>query len=325
MKKIILLGAIALLSTSLFAQLGNSNVFPSTGFAGIGTKLPTEALQIHSGTIRLDQYIGTEARVLTIDSTGKIVPGMPVSAIKIPDGLGGVSAISADQPIPGVFPYWSLTGNNVAGTYTRASTTRVGDVETVPVAELGIAQSMDINFYTNSRYNVIMSLLAGTGGLRINGITNINNTLNVTKDVGFASKLNVAKDVTLSANLAVLNDATVNRLSIGGANFGSNASTKLAVEGLIYAREIKVLASGLTPDYVFEKDYKLSSLKELEQYIVENKHLPGIPSACEVQENQGVELGEMNRLLLEKVEELTLYLIKQQKEIDQLKSQKADK
>jgi len=96
-------------------------------------------------------------------------------------------------------------------------------------------------------------------------------------------------------------------------NVGIGTATpneKLAVNGKIRAKEIKVEPNPATwPDYVFGTDYNIASLAELEKYIKENKHLPEIPSAKEVAAN-GVELGEMNKLLLKKVEELTLYLIK---------------
>jgi hypothetical protein len=66
------------------------------------------------------------------------------------------------------------------------------------------------------------------------------------------------------------------------------------------------------PDYVFEKDYDLLSLSELETYITQNKHLPEVPSAKEM-EAEGLNLKEMNLLLLKKVEELTLHLIEMKK------------
>ncbi|CAL2078389.1 hypothetical protein [Tenacibaculum sp. 190524A02b] len=89
---------------------------------------------------------------------------------------------------------------------------------------------------------------------------------------------------------------------------------KLAVDGKIGAREIKV-ESRAWPDYVFTKDYNLLTLKEVENHIKEKGHLPNIPSAKEVEVNKGIELGEMNRKLLEKVEELTLYTIQQEKQL----------
>jgi hypothetical protein len=104
---------------------------------------------------------------------------------------------------------------------------------------------------------------------------------------------------------------TSGNVGIGTWNPGS---FKLAVDGKIGGREIHCKV-GSWADYVFEKDYKLPSLAELQQYIEQNKHLPEIPTEAEVAEN-GVNLGEMNRLLLKKVEELTLYMIEQNKEMN---------
>ncbi|RQO69381.1 hypothetical protein DBR43_14945 [Pedobacter sp. KBW06] len=96
---------------------------------------------------------------------------------------------------------------------------------------------------------------------------------------------------------------------------------KLAVAGNVIAESIKVQLSTAWPDYVFAKSYKLPALAETEKFINENGHLPGIPMASEVKSN-GIDLGEMNAKLLQKIEELTLHLIRQQKEIDQLKKGK---
>jgi len=83
-------------------------------------------------------------------------------------------------------------------------------------------------------------------------------------------------------------------------------------EGLIRAKEIKV-QSNVWSDFVFEKDYILPTLEALETFIAENKHLPEIPTEAEVTEN-GINLGEMNAKLLQKIEELTLYMIEQNKQ-----------
>lgn len=95
---------------------------------------------------------------------------------------------------------------------------------------------------------------------------------------------------------------------------------ELAVDGQIICEEVKVQISGSWPDYVFDEGYKLPTLDEVEKHIEEKGHLPNIPSACEV-EDDGLTLGEMQKKLMEKVEELTLYTIQQQKEIEALKKQ----
>ena len=92
---------------------------------------------------------------------------------------------------------------------------------------------------------------------------------------------------------------------------------KLGVDGGIIASRVYVKDSGEWPDYVFTDDYKLMSFAELKTYITENGHLPGLPSANEVQ-GTGIDLGEMQNLLLQKIEELTLYSLKQQETIEYL-------
>ncbi len=105
-------------------------------------------------------------------------------------------------------------------------------------------------------------------------------------------------------------------------NLGIGTATpdsKLAVNGKIHAKEVKVDLTGW-PDYVFENSYNLPSLQEVENHIVEEGHLPNIPSASEVEKN-GIQLGEMNAKLLQKIEELTLYMIAQDKKTKQLQKE----
>jgi hypothetical protein len=126
------------------------------------------------------------------------------------------------------------------------------------------------------------------------------------------------------------NIASAGRLMLTGTgnhyfangNVGIGTTTpneKLAVNGKIRAIEIKV-ESANWPDYVFEKDYALPTLNHIEAYIKQYKRLPEMPSAKEVAAN-GIELGEMNKLLLKKQEELTLLLIEQNKQLQQLSAE----
>ncbi|NLR78305.1 hypothetical protein [Chitinophaga eiseniae] len=91
---------------------------------------------------------------------------------------------------------------------------------------------------------------------------------------------------------------------------------KLAVAGAIVSESVKVKQKNNWPDFVFKPAYQLASLQEVESYVKKYKHLPDMPAAKEV-ENNGLDLGEMNRKLLQKVEELTLYLIEQNKTIQE--------
>lgn len=110
---------------------------------------------------------------------------------------------------------------------------------------------------------------------------------------------------------------------LGNVGIGtSKPKHKLSVNGTIQSKEVLVTTLAADwPDFVFNPEYKLTSLHELDKYIESEKHLPGVPSAKEIDE-EGIKVGEMNAVLLQKVEELTLYVIELQKQIDELKGDK---
>ena len=114
--------------------------------------------------------------------------------------------------------------------------------------------------------------------------------------------------VTLQSTLSVTGNVSVN----GNALIDANGGVK-----------VKSLRVTLTdwPDYVFSESHRQMPLCELERYIAERGHLPDVPAAAEV-EQEGVDVGAMNKVLLQKVEELTLYIIDLQKQIDNLKTNK---
>jgi hypothetical protein len=103
----------------------------------------------------------------------------------------------------------------------------------------------------------------------------------------------------------------------------STTAYKLTVSGKILCEELKVELYADWPDYVFHDEYELTPLSDLKSFISAHKHLPDIPTASEVAE-EGIEVGEMNRKLLEKVEELTLYIIQLQEQIDDIKKEMND-
>ncbi len=124
-----------------------------------------------------------------------------------------------------------------------------------------------------------------------------------------------------SAPFGVLERLRINasgNVSIGTAD---PKGYKLAVAGSMIAESVKVKLQGAWPDNVFAKSYILPTLQETEAHIKEQGHLPGIPSAEEVKTN-GVDLGDMNAKLLQKIEELTLYIINQDQRISKLEKSK---
>lgn len=120
------------------------------------------------------------------------------------------------------------------------------------------------------------------------------------------------EQASLSEKLRIKSNGTV------GIGTNDPKGFKLAVNGNIRAREIKVENTNW-PDYVFAPSHNLLLLENLELYIRQHKHLPEIPSATEVKQN-GFNLGEMDAKLLQKIEELTLYIITQDKEMKAMKS-----
>lgn len=161
--------------------------------------------------------------------------------------------------------------------------------------------------------------LATTGNvvLRKQNTDKVYFSLNNTNNDGNSAFI-FGDDVNLRT-LAVLNNG---RVGIGTGN----PDEKLTVKGKIHAEEVRVDLN-VPPDYVFQKyftgtsslkaDYKMLNLKEIEAYVKKNHHLPDVPSAKEIQK-EGLHLKEMSAILLQKIEELTLYTIQQQKIIEKL-------
>ncbi len=144
-----------------------------------------------------------------------------------------------------------------------------------------------------------------SGKIKLNSFTIMNN---------IPSGFPVTNYVTSFIN----NNITAMTFKDGNVGIGTtNPSTKLTVNGKILAEEIEIIIDVPASDYVFEDNYNLKSLSEVEKYIKENKHLPEVPSAIDFKTN-GYKVGEMDDLLLRKIEELTLYSIELEKRVKEL-------
>ncbi|MEN2401776.1 tail fiber protein [Flavobacterium sp. MC2016-06] len=147
------------------------------------------------------------------------------------------------------------------------------------------------------------------------------NDLSVSKFLPMTSDWNLYVGDVFTSNGAQL---AIKAIQNGNVGIGTAIpDEKLTVKGKIHTQEVKVdLLGSLVPDYVFSNDYKLKSLQEVEEYIKQNNHLPEIPSAKEIEKN-GLMLAEMNMTLLKKIEEMTLYMIEQNKRIEKLEKKQS--
>lgn len=334
-----------------FSTNGNAAQFviKNNGFIGAGTELPTA--NFHSiGTARLESLptSTTNTSIITADANGNLFT-QNASTLFTSSGwnLNGNTATTSDfigtiNSNPLNFKTDNLdrmiilaNGNLGLGTTNPTAAlhlvTGVGTNQTPPIIKL------DRNDGTNQS-----ALL--TVGLSSNGFTNFSGMgggtayFKVEDPYGNTPQPDMAFSTNnIAPQLIIKNNGTIglgtNSPSAGldvqnGTVRIGNVNTpngyKLYVEQGILTEKVKVaVASSLAwADYVFANDYKLKPLAEVEAFIKENKHLPNVPSANELV-NEGIDLGKMQATQMEKIEELTLYIIEMKKEIETLKNQNA--
>ncbi len=202
------------------------------------------------------------------------------------------------------FAQWATNGSNINSTNTGQVLMGTVTPSTDLKAKLTIYNPADRT-----------TLVVGNPSTSTGGFTSI--LMGTSADIGGYGFVEAIKS-SGSANGNLMLNRSGSSVGIGGIYL--NSTYKLAVFGKIAAYdEVKVFVNGTTfPDYVFDANYKLTSLEETEKYIKENHHLPEVPSASEITK-EGMSLNGMSEILLKKVEELTLHLIEMKKENDDLK------
>lgn len=192
---------------------------------------------------------------------------------------------------------------NLQWTPTAANTYNVHATVTDIVAATGNSNNLSI---------VVTPPNTGWGLLGNSLVNNSTAYIGSTDDQPFIVKTNDIERYRVTPNGQML---------IGRSTLNTNSpqNTLLEVNGWILAKGLKITQGGWA-DYVFEKNYPLIPLAKLASYIKKYRHLPGVPSAAEVAAN-GISVGESQEILLKKIEELTLYLLQQQRQIDELRKE----
>jgi hypothetical protein len=291
--------ALAASASAQFTTSG-SNIYYNSGNVGIGTTTPDALL-----TVKGSAHVGSD---LILTRT---------------DGFQFGGSIAVDNVTSNAITMWKTGGGNID--FINLMGSSIGLNGKVAVGALFPQRRLDITtadandgirivhnnngftqFFANSlplnAYNVITQ--TGDAGITYGDY----GPISPSTSFGFviAPWSNTASGIRLDAN---------GNVGIGTATTGSS---KLAVEGAITARKVIVTQANPFPDYVFDKNYRLSSLASVDQYIKAHHHLPDIPSADSVARN-GLDLGGNQAALLKKIEELTLYVIDQQQQIARLK------
>lgn len=301
-KSIVLLGFI------IFSMLGNianaqwstsgTNIYYSLGKVGIGTSSPSQKLEVN-GTIKSSGFQLTTGagvgKVLTSNANGTASWQTPAN--------------SASQ--------WTTSGTNI-----YFNTGNVGIGLTNPIYKLHVSKTAD-NYFYYTDYGLCV-FFKPTGGSSsevrvgnawekpsIYGSNNLWLLTELNKTIYFGS--------SNSESMRLQPDG---KLAIGGSTLSTPGSYRLYVADGILTEKVKVAvkATANWADYVFAPDYQLKTLKEVEKYVLENNHLPGVPSAEEVVK-EGIDMATMDAKLLEKIEELTLYMIDMNKKVEVLQKE----
>ena len=263
---------------------------------GIGINPPQATLHVHSNEI---VQIGSG---ITPD------PGI------VPEGMNGINTI---------FLHDYKTTFRM--TNTNASTNGFVVEQSNLDVKLSQLEDGNLTIYNNGNQMIFThDGRIGVGALYGSYGFNVNKSSRFAMPVTMAHGLSVTGGVTVHGALSLYGGITANNgLSVSG---NMTVSGSLAVgdgfscdaTGNMKVKHLRVTTEDW-PDYVFGEGYRLMPLAEVEAYVKQHRHLPEVPAAAEV-EQEGVDQGELNRVLMQKVEELTLYIIDLQKQIEELKN-----
>ena len=290
---------------SVDSQIGaNGTYFGISGFnIGIGTTSPSEKLEVFNSA--------TTPGVLSLKSNRNDYAHVDVGRISAKQNTVEVARIGlprAGGTNTGFLTFWTKADNSVS----LSEKARIDENGNLGIGTVSPGYKLDVNGEGN---------FAGVLHINKHGTTNVR-----------GSYVQLNSDKIQSSSFVEFNDSNGTKYTIGSGTesngffsiTNSDANTELLrinsnanayLYGTLESKKVKVSQSpGNWPDFVFAPNYELRTLNELEQFVTENKHLPEVPSAIEV-EKEGLDLGKMDATLLKKVEELTLYLIDMDKKV----------
>lgn len=312
MKRLTLL-LIALLMATAFASAQwnyNSNHIynVNSGYVGIGNNSPVSLLDVAKNTtgptisVRNLGGIGGAQLQMTDNLSGADwkIKTASTGGFKIRDNANGQDVLQIEP-------------NGIANALYINAQGFIGLGTDSPVAQLDVAKNA-------TGPTIAVRNLGGAGGAQFQMTDQVSGAdwkFKVTSTGGFKIRDNAnALDV-----LQIEPNSAANALYINAAGYvglgTTNPTERLSINGNVKCKQVEVSLSGWS-DFVFAEDYPLMPLPEVEAFINQHKHLPGVPSEEEVLSG-GSNLGEMDAILLQKIEELTLYVIQLKKENEELK------
>ncbi|WP_419698987.1 hypothetical protein [Mucilaginibacter sp. NFX135] len=322
------------------------NSFPTSGNVGIGATSPSSLLTVggnfSSGGSHQVSIVSAPTAATGL-LTG-VASQLTANSSAISDGtyyafLGQVGTLNTPSNLTSTVGLIAFGGNVIhrgTGTVTGAASLVAGGVSATnggtvtngygvyisPVKGTGVTNGYGV-YQTaigdNNYFAGNIGIGTTTPATQLHLATTAGPVLTLDKTGVQAWRLDVSQNSDFRLWNASVGTAPLTVQASGNVGIGTTTPKEaLSVNGNIRSKQVTV-ESANWPDYVFKKDYQLPSLQDVKAYIDQNQHLPEIPSEQQIAK-EGLNLGEMNKLLMKKVEELTLYLIEKDKSIEELKS-----
>ena len=293
------------------------------GRVGIGKKDPKEKLDINGAIKAIKANITDTLTTKVLTCTNATIANLTIKKLNVPSiNIDTITTKILKAQTATVTGNSNLNGNVTVGTASQNAQLDINGLLKAKSANItGNVTVKEGSFNLSLGGATGQNLGYGTSYIGFNAVRN-NGSWTLEGDGANNGGAVIWSTVGGTINFASIPKSNSNSGSpqiLTDNEIKNNVKLQLTSAGVLKAKEVQVSLAGW-PDFVFDKDYKLPTLPEVEQFIAKNQHLPNVPSAAEVEAN-GVNVGEMNAILIQKIEELTLYILDLQKQINELKKQ----